>query len=139
MSERDFLGLLRCMRMVSATVNLKFSKKAPTQTILRQHSADSRLDQPLRSILTHLPRRCSAYSSGIAGMSVIQFGLRLGAGKLHPGCINDDYEVTRILIGSEIWTMFAAQNYGGTRGDTPERLALGVDKDPPSTTQCVLA
>ena len=139
LSKRDFLRLLRCVWMLGSPIHLKFRKQAPTQTILWQHSTNSRLDQPLRLILAYFSSRGRTYSAGIASMAVIQLGFWLGPGKLHPGGINDDYEIPSILMWGEIWAMFTAQNYCCTRSDTPERLPSGIDKDPSPTTQCGLA
>jgi len=138
-SERDRLGFLRSMWMFGAAVDFKLSEKTPPQTILRQHSADGRLNQPFGLLLAHFPSCGGAYSARVAGMTMIQFSLWLGACKLHLGCVDDDHKITRILMGGEIWTMFAAQDDRRARRDTPKRMTLRIYKDPSPATQRIFA
>lgn len=138
-SERDHIGLLRCVWMFSAAVDFEFGKETPTQTILRQHSPNRRLNQPFRLFAEHFSCSGSAYSAWVAGMTMVQFGLWLGSSKLDLGRVDDDHKITRVLMRGEIGTVFAAQNDCCARRDTPKRAPFRVNKDPSPHTQAIFA
>src|SRR5579863_1966003 len=101
--------------MLCSAVNLELGEKPAAQAVLRQHPAYCRLDQPFGLVLAHLAGAGGANSTWVPGMTVIEFVLRLGAGELYFGGVDDDDEIAGILIRREVGAMFAAEHTGGTR------------------------
>jgi hypothetical protein len=101
------------MGVFAPPVDFQLGEQAPAEPVFRQHSTHSRFDQALGLFLTHLTGTGGPNPARVSRMTVIRFGLGLCASELHFGCIYNDHEIARILVGSEIGTVFAAQDHCG--------------------------
>ena len=121
--------------MFGAAVYFQLGEQTPSQTILRQHSAHRGFHQSLRLFQAHFSGMYGTNSARVSGMAMIQLVIGLGAGQQYLRGIDDNHKIARILMGSEIGTMFAAQDEGGARGDTAQRAPCRVDQDPSPAPQ----
>src|SRR5206468_6782008 len=83
------LGSLGLVRMLRAGVNLELRRQRPRKTILRQHTRDRPLDQPLGVTGAQFLRTNRANPAREPGVVVIDLVALLLAGELHLGSVDD--------------------------------------------------
>ena len=102
------------MRMFAAAIDLELGKEPPAKTVLGQHSMHGHFEEAFGAGLQELTGGSGADAAWKAGMAMVNLVGQLFAGQLDLGRIDDDDEVTRILVGREVGAVFAAQGSSGT-------------------------
>ena len=100
--------------MFRATINLQLGEQSPSQAIFRKHSPHRHLYQTLRFFLKYFCCTSGPDPTGVTGMAMVQFGVDFGTGQPYLRSVDDDDEITRILMRREIGPVFASQHYGST-------------------------
>ena len=111
-------------------VDLQFHDLAGGQTILRQHALDGLAQHLFRSSRKLLGQCALAQPAGVATVAVVDLLLELLAGDVDLLRIHDHHEITGVHVGGVPRLALASEEVGDLRGQTAERLALGIDQVP---------
>jgi hypothetical protein len=121
--------------MFGAAINFELVEQAPPQPILRQHPVNGHLNHPLGPRLQEFAGGSAADTAWKARVPMINLVGQLLAGQHYLRRIDNDYEVTRVLIGREVRAMLPTQNARGARGDAAQGASFGVNHDPVTSAQ----
>ena len=118
------------MRVLIAAINLEFAINRTPQAVVRNHAANSSLDQKLRMTLTtrrEILRLMPAHIPREAHVRFLQIFLARNADF---GGIDDDYEITRVNVWCVDGLALATKKIGSLYRDMTEVLVGSID-DPP--------
>src|ERR1019366_725513 len=132
-------GLLCCVRMLGATINLELIENLMAESILRQHSLHRNLEQPLGLGFAHLACRRRADSARPSRVAMIQLAQRFRSRQANLGGVDDNDEIAGILVGGVIGPGLAGQQACRARRDSSERSLACIDHHPVAVAQPILA
>lgn len=123
---RQWLGLLRLMRMLRPSVDFQFFNELPAKLVMRQHPFYGTADHPVGVPLQLISQAGFGEATRITRMLVIEFIFHFITGDLDLLGIDDYHKVARIHTGREIGLMFA-DDHGCDFGRQPAKiLAAGI-------------
>ena len=113
-----------------AAINFQLAIHIPTETIVRNHSADGALDQQFGMAGTARPDTFRLMPADVTGKTHITLLFFLLSGEPDFFRINDNDKISSVDVWCENGFFFAAQQVGSLHRDASEYLVLGVN-DPP--------
>src|SRR4030095_8581278 len=108
--------LLRFMWMFWTRIYLKLGHQFATQTVLRQHSLYRKFHELLWFFFQHFRGSSLPDAAGIFGVPIINFLLQFRARELDAARINDDDEVSRVLVRRKNRFILSPQDFGDFSG-----------------------
>jgi len=118
------------MRMLGTGVDFQFGELSGAESGVGEHSLDRTLDDCRRATLSQGLQGFLLEAVRKTGMSRINFLGFFLAGDFDFFGIDDDYEITRVNVGSELRLILASQDVGDSGGETAEGFAFSVYNEP---------
>ena len=126
----QWLGLLRGMLVIRATVHLQLADHGATQRILRQHTLHGQLNDLARRLFLHGFKIRRLEAADKTGVVVIHLVRGLAPGDMHLVSIHHDDVVTGVYMGRIYRFVLSAQSASDFRGQPPQRFAFGINDIP---------
>ena len=114
------------MRMLGTSIYIQLSIHLLTKTVLRQHTANSMLDNASWELVHHLTSRSKGGATIITGMTEINLVRQLLTSEYSLLCVDYDNEITGINMRSKGWFMFTAKNFCYLSGHSTYSLTFSV-------------
>jgi hypothetical protein len=118
------------VRVINAGINLEFAIESATEAIVRDHTADSALDEEFRATLATGAECLRFVSTDITGKAHVGFRYFLFAADGNFGSIEDYHEIASVDVRCKYSFVFSTKQVGSLDRDATERLVGGVN-DPP--------
>lgn len=118
------------MRMLSTGVNFQLGELSGAESGVGEHSLNCTLDDCRRATLSQGLQGFLLESVREAGMPRINFLRFFLAGDFDLLGIDDDDEITRVNVGSELRLILASQDVGDSGGETTQGFAFGIYYEP---------
>src|SRR5437667_1435186 len=128
--DRQWLGLLRLVRVARALVDLQLAGHGAPEPVVRQHAPDGLLDGDVCPLRHQLLVADGLQAPRIAGMPVPDLGAELVAGEPHLRGVDDHHEVPLVTVGGEGGLVLAPEYVRDLSGEAAEDLAARVDHPP---------
>src|ERR1700680_4845403 len=99
--------------MLTSAIDLELGEETPAETVLWQHSMHGHFEQSFGPGLQQIAGGSCTDAARKTGVTMVNLVGQLFAGELDLGRVDNDDEVTSVLIGREVGAVFAAQSGGG--------------------------
>ena len=120
------------MLVLCAIVNEEVVHERTAQATLWQHTLNGMTQDLVHSVrtLAQFSRCVEALTTRITSVTCVNLISLLLAGEYNLGCIDNDYVVTTVYVGSETWLVLSAEQLGYLRAETTNYLVGCVDYNP---------
>src|SRR3989304_1097176 len=130
--DDERFGPLRLVGMLAPRVDLQMTKLFCPQAIMGEHPAYRPADDLFGPPIEKTAERFRAQAARMAAVAVVDLALALVAADRDARGVDDDDVVAGVEIGLVGRLVLALEDGRDARGETPERLAGGIDHVPAS-------